>query len=389
LLELLLRLLDVKCDETKKRKPFIARLCVFKIFVERALPHGSLCLPYKEIEEFYKRGQKGYLRNVLRFLKERGFIREVDDNICLTELGIVLAYRDPPCPTLFLAGASTALRAAVESGIRPLNWLLSAGRYWRSGGFVVDEDVRLARSLRGLLFLDSGAQQFYSEFRGLDYPYTARQYLDFALRVGADLVATLDLPLDILVPRGLGVGEGIRRTVEHGVEVVSLAEQLGVLHRVVPVLQGYDDPSQWLECLDLYRQHGVSPQRFGYWGIGSLCMARSPRFVESVVGEVRRALGGYARVHVFGISMDSLRRVYSLIDSYDTSAWVYWAKVDGAALVWSTRRKAFIHLQARDGRRYPTEDLMEVNLRSVLEMHRDLCVSSRPTQSKNLECEEH
>ena len=54
-------------------------------------------------------------------------------------------------------------------------------------------------------------------------------------------------------------------------------------------------------------------------------------------------------------------------------AWVYWAKVDGAVLVWSRRRGAFIHLQARDGKRYATEDLMEVNLRQVLEMHKDLC----------------
>jgi hypothetical protein len=379
----------VKCDETKKQKPFIARLCIFKIFVERALPHGSLCLPYREIKEFYKRGQKGYLRNVLRFLKERGFIREVDDNICLTELGIVLAYRDPPCPTLFLAGANTALRVSVESGIRPLNWLLSAGRYWRSGNFVINEDAELAKNLQGLLFLDSGAQQFYSEFHGFDYPYTARLYLDFALKIGADLIATLDLPLDILAPRGLSIKEGIKRTVEHGVEVVSAAEQLGVLHRVVPVLQGFDDPSQWLESLDLYKQHGVTPQRFGYWGVGSLCMARSPKFVESVVREVRRVLGGNVRMHVFGISMNSLRRVFSLIDSYDTSAWVYWAKVDGAALIWSTRRKVFIHMQTRDGYRYPTEDLMEINLRSVLEMHRDLCINNRSTQSKNLECEEH
>jgi hypothetical protein len=152
-------------------------------------------------------------------------------------------------------------------------------------------------------------------------------------------VATLDLPLDILVPRGLSVKKGIGKTVEHGVEVVSLAEQLGILGKVVPVLQGYDDPSQWLECLDLYKQHGVTPQRFSYWGVGSLCMARSPRLVESVVKEVRGALGNNVKIHVFGISMNSLRKVFNLINSYDTSAWVYWAKIDGAVLVWSPGEK--------------------------------------------------
>jgi hypothetical protein len=199
------------------------------------------------------------------------------------------------------------------------------------------------------------------------------QYVEFAVNaVGADLIATLDLPLDILAPRGMSVEEGIRKTVELGVEVAASAEGLGVLDRVVPVLQGYDDQSQWLESLDLYKEYGVTTQRFRLWGVGSICMARSPRVVEKVLSAVRKVLGN-AKMHVFGISMSALRRVYPLIDSYDTSAWVYWAKKDGAVLVWSRRRGAFIHLQARDGKRCATEDLMEVNLRQVLEMHRDLC----------------
>lgn len=267
-----------------------------------------------------------------------------------------------------------ALRVAAESGVRPLNWLLSAGRYWNGGEFRYSSNFEVARSLGGLLFLDSGAQQFYSKFNGLDYPYAPKQYLGLALKVGADYVATLDLPLDILVPRGLPVASGIKRTVELGVETIALAEDAGILDKVAPVLQGYNDPSQWLECLDQYREHGVTPQRFKYWGLGSLCMARSTRLVESVVKAVRQVLGSDGKIHVFGISMSSLRRVYSLIDSYDTSAWVYWAKADGAVLVWSRRRKVFIHLSPREGRRYRTEDLIELNLKSLVEMHRDLCL---------------
>ena len=91
---------------------------------------------------------------------------------------------------------------------------------------------------------------------------------------------------------------------------------------------------------------------------------------------------GILQIHVFGISMNSLRRVFRAVDSYDTSAWVYWAKKDGAALVWSRRRGAFIHLQARDGKRYSTEDLLEVNLRQILDMHRDLCMY-RSAQTAN------
>jgi hypothetical protein len=71
---------------------------------------------------------------------------------------------------LYLAGADAALRVAAESGVKPLNWLLSAGRYWGGGGFRRSEDFETARSLGGLVFLDSGAQQFYAKFRDR-YPY--------------------------------------------------------------------------------------------------------------------------------------------------------------------------------------------------------------------------
>jgi len=369
MLYLLKRLLGITCEK-EREGPYAAIICILEVFLFK-----GPCLTFEDIRSAYRKGRRGHTKRALEFLIEKGFIKKTDNEYCLTTAGLAIVQKDPPypCPTLFLAGADTALRVAARSGAKPLNWLLSAGRYWGGGRFRFSPDFELARSLGGLLFLDSGAQQFYSKFNNLDYPYTPKQYLKLALKMGADYIATLDLPLDILVPRGLPIANGIKRTVELGVEIVALAENIGVLGKVVPVLQGYDDSSQWLECLDQYREHGVAPQRFKYWGLGSLCMARSARLVESVVKAVKRALGKNTRIHVFGIAINSLKRVYSLIESYDTSAWVYWAKADGAVLVWSSRRRSFIHLQSRDGRRYKTEDLLEVNLKSTLEMHRDLC----------------
>jgi len=212
---------------------------------------------YNALEELARRYARGDRSELLRMLITRE----------LTKL---------KCPMLFLAGSGTAIDAAVGSGVRPLNWLLSAGTYYRGGKFRESTDFEKARSLGGLLFMDSGAQQFYADFHGFDYPYSDRDYLEFALRAGVDYIATLDLPLDILHPRGLPIGEGIRRTVEHGVELIALAEDLGVINKIVPVLQGFDDPSQWLESLDLYKSHGVTPQRFRYWGVGSICMMMEP-----------------------------------------------------------------------------------------------------------------
>jgi hypothetical protein len=276
------------------------------------------------------------------------------------------------CPVLFLAGSGTAIDAAIGSGVKPLNWLLSAGTYYSGGKFKENPDIPKVKLLGGLLFMDSGAQQFYADFHGFDYPYTEREYLEFALRVGVDYIATLDLPLDILHPRGLPIGEGIRRTVEHGVELIALAEDLGVVDKVVPVLQGFDDPSQWLESLDLYKSHGVTPQRFRYWGVGSICMMKSPPMVYRVLSAVREALPD-ARLHVFGISMNSLRRVYHLINSYDTSVWIYHAKVDGRVYVWDPGDKAFMRLKVGYVHAYGTEKLMRANMLQILAMHEDLC----------------
>ena len=275
------------------------------------------------------------------------------------------------CPRLFLAGADTALETAVASGVRPMNWLLSAGRYYEGGRFIMSDDFKLARSLGGSLFLDSGAQQFYMDFNGFDYPYSDKDYLEFALRAGVDYIATLDLPLDILHPRGLPIKNGIRRTVEHGVELVALAEDLGVVGKIVPVLQGFDDPSQWLESLDLYKSHGVTPDRFRYWGVGSICMMRSPPLVRRILTTIRKNMPRGVELHVFGISMNSLKGVYHIINSYDTSVWVYHAKVNGRVLIWDPVRKSFMRFKA--DRRYDTKRLLHANLLEILKMHQDLC----------------
>ena len=274
------------------------------------------------------------------------------------------------CPRLFLAGADTALETAVASGVRPMNWLLSAGRYYEGGRFIMSDDFKLARSLGGLLFMDSGAQQFFTKFNKMDYPYSDREYLEFALKAGVDYIATLDLPLDILHPRGLPIMDGIKRTVEHGVELVALAEDLGVVDKVVPVLQGFNDSSQWLESLDLYKSHGITPQRFRYWGVGSICMMRSPPLVHKILGTIRRAMPA-VRLHVFGISMNSLKRVFHIINSYDTSVWIYHAKVNGRVLIWDPVKKSFMRFKADV--RYDTKRLLHANLLEILKMHQDLC----------------
>ena len=151
----------------------------------------------------------------------------------------------------------------------------------------------------------------------------------------------------------------------HATRLFEIAEDLGVREKLVPVLQGFNEPEQWLECLDLYKEHGIDSE---IWGVGSLCMARSRRLVHLVLAKLRRTLGCEKRLHVFGLSLDSLRIVYQLIDSFDTAVWIYWAKMDGAVLVWDPIEFSFVHLQARDGKRYNTNRLLRINALQIYAM---------------------
>ena len=307
----------------------------------------------------------GVVRRVARWLVLAGVLVRRGRAYCLGDGVLVDRLLSARGLRLYWAGRPPATRVLGELwGRVPL--LLSAGLYWSSGGFNLAA-ASAAAAVASELFVDSGAQQFYRRFRGAEYPYGPREYLGFAAALGADYAATLDLPLDILVPRGsLGVWEGVRRTVEYGVGVYAAWEDMGLEDLViVPVLQGYDDPAQWLECLDQYREHGVESR---VWGVGSLCMTRSPRLALRVLSALRRRLGDSALLHVFGLGLGVLRSVFWLIDSFDTAAWVYWAKIDGAVLVWDPVESSFIHLTARRGYRYDTVRLMRANALQVKAM---------------------
>jgi len=335
-------------------------------------------------------GKKGSFQRILTRLEKAGFIRCIkeksDTKIIPTNLFRKFLEDPPlthvPCGAsratlkLFLAGHDTAIKVGYEyyrmTGEK-LNWLVSAGSYWTGKKFALRRDLKILKRFVKEIFVDSGAQQFYTKFKKSDYPYTPSQYIDFAVNLGAHHIATLDYPLDILVERGISVEEGIQKTVELAVDVVSEAENRSVLNRIVPVLQGYNEPDQWLECFDLYKEHGITLSRFNYWGLGSLCMTRSVRLVSNVVSAVKNALGDEIKLHIFGVNLRALRTVFKHIHSYDTAAWVYWAKMDGAVLVWDPSWKRFIHLKTRRKHQYATINLMFMNLiHGILEMHRNL-----------------
>lgn len=330
-------------------------------------------------------GYKGSLKRIIVRLEKAGFIKCLRENKDIRIVPTQLFYKlveDPPQYIssnglkIFLAGHDTAIKAGYyyyRNTNTRLNWLVSAGEYWTGKKFRVGKDLILLKKFANEIFIDSGAQQFRGKFRRMEYPYDASEYINFALKVNAQWISTLDIPLDILATRGISVNHALEKTVELGVNVIDFAERRGILDRLVPVLQGYDNANQWLECLDMYKEHGITPQKFHYWGIGSLCITRNIKLIRNVVKTLRNVLGNDVKLHVFGINLKVLRKIFPYINSYDTSTWVYWAKIDGAVLIWDSNKKRFVHLKSRRNYQYKTLDLMYLNLAyGILKMHNDL-----------------
>jgi hypothetical protein len=90
---------------------------------------------------------------------------------------------------------------------------------------------------------------------------------------------------------------------------------------------------------------------------------KSTVLAKSIIEDARSKLGKKALIHVFGLGFNVLKETYRLIDSFDTSAWIYWAKMDGACFVWESEKTRFIQLQARSGHKYETSSLMRLNLK--------------------------
>jgi hypothetical protein len=103
----------------------------------------------------------------------------------------------------------------------------------------------------------------------------------------------------------------VERTVERAVECV---EKYPWVEWLVPIQGHHRDPESVLECIDLYRERGVELQRVGIANLGD-----DPSTVRAV-RLVRRELPN-AVIHVFDLSLPALRKVYSLIDSFDSMAW--------------------------------------------------------------------
>jgi len=244
--------------------------------------------------------------------------------------------------------------------------LVSAGLRWgrRSGRLLKPS---LPRNV-GLLLVDSGAQQFNTQFR-TGYPYPTELYYNWASSIRADYVVSLDVPCDLVVPRGdMTVKEALELTLRNAVRMDETYQRLKErgwrrLPTPLPTIQGHKRVGEFLSSLESFKGAGLV-ERYDYFGIGSLCIERSPQFVYDVCRAVRRELGWKKRIHVFGPSVPAIKRIWGLVDSLDSALWAA-RQARGTGLRCAIRyfhRGQFWEFFPRFGaeRRYPSKVLKEI-----------------------------
>jgi hypothetical protein len=174
------------------------------------------------------------------------------------------------------------------------------------------------------VIIDSGVEIFRNR-SVMDYP---KDHVNKLLKVYAKAkqvvrsknvwVTVPDYP-DDYHPRSLWINEqytNIERTFEN---VLKYTEQYKSIPWLIPIQGWSKSPKSVLRAINLYKEHGVI-DRFNYFAVANLCVESDVKITYQTLKLVRNALPD-KRIHVFGLRFNALKKVYHLIDSFDSMAW--------------------------------------------------------------------
>lgn len=106
-------------------------------------------------------------------------------------------------------------------------------------------------------------------------------------------------------------------TLRDHIQTIEQADSLDA--EPIAVLQGYD-VRDYLECIDLFRDHGLITDKMG---IGSVCRRNQTELIRNTILRVREALPPRVDLHGFGVKQEVLESpdILSGLDSVDSNAW--------------------------------------------------------------------
>jgi len=274
-----------------------------------------------------------------------------------------------------LASTADVAKALPLSGLSRPKILLSAGSFWRKRlGFVIPQ---IPESVSDVL-VDSGAQQFFTKFQ-LEYPYDTERYLKFASALRPRFVASLDLPLDILIKRGVSPRDAVKKTVDNIDRFLYLLPDQCPSAIPLPVIQGLSI-ADYRYCLELCRK-GDLLDKSEWWGIGSVCMASTPHVIR-VCRYIRSALP-HKKLHAFGPTIGSWPELWGLVDSIDTGLYGMAARY-GRARVFAAKLLYEVAKPPK-GRKIPSHVLMAISLRAFQDYADFLTASAQPKLEQFME----
>jgi hypothetical protein len=184
--------------------------------------------------------------------------------------------------------------------------------------------------------LDSGGFSELSLYGGWrttpeEYIAAVRRY-DIEIR-NLSFVAGMDWMCEphILSRTGLSVIEHQRNTVENHKTLVALWQQDPNPDRVelpvMPTLQGYGSPEEYLRCWDMYGEAGIDLADYPVVGVGSICRRQATNEVGEILSAIRDR-DPDVPLHLFGVKMQGIRRFGHEAASIDTMAWSFNARLN-------------------------------------------------------------
>jgi len=162
------------------------------------------------------------------------------------------------------------------------------------------------------IFLDSGGFSFFQNYG--DYPFSPKDLVQLAERIGADYVAVMDYPCepDVTRPEGLDTNiQRIERTIDNAHKCMRYESVNWVM-----VIQGYTK-EEYRYCIERIKEEGLETDLMA---IGTMCARKKMDEVLEIVSLIRQH---FKRIHGFGVDLRFLKdpRIYLSLHSSDTAAW--------------------------------------------------------------------
>jgi len=173
------------------------------------------------------------------------------------------------------------------------------------------------------VIIDSGIEMFRNP-NVKDYPKDwEKRLVNLYYRVktqtkGMVWLVVPDYP-DDYHPRNLWISESytnIERTLDN---VLYYTAKYPSINWLIPIQGHNKKPDSVIRSIMLYKEHGIL-DRYDYFAVANLCVEPDTEIIHQTVKIAKNKLLD-KKLHVFGLKLSALRKIYHMIDSFDSTAW--------------------------------------------------------------------